>query len=312
MIMVIVMTRTEKLFTILMLLLISFSTYLFFEKKEEVTNVIKSFIYKFKEREAIPPYDKTVNHNQYTFLSVSETDNFKPYSIQDIKDIYYTVLNNGWEEFTFYCPKDYDTCPDDVRLVANDNSYITQINNYVSPYNSYQKYNTTITNDQEVYLKIEKLYDNNDIFKVNNKIKEIFNYLGIDINDDIQINIKKIHDYIISNTTYDDSYVTNEETISNKATGTLFNNIALCSGYADTFAIMLDKLNIPNFRISNDEHIWNVVYINNRWMHIDITWDDDEINKNNYYNFYLLSTDELLKKDNTIHTFDRDLYKETK
>lgn len=304
------MTRTERLFTILILLLISFSIYLFFQKKEEVTNVIKSFIYKFSERVAIAPYEKTVHHNEYVFLSVKETDNFKPSSVEDIKNIYYTVLNNGWEEFRFYCPKNYATCADDVRLVANDSKYVTQINNYVSPYNSYQKYNTTITNDEEIFLKVDKLYNNNEIFDVNNKLKEIFNELEIDKNDSVETNIKKLHDYLIKNTTYDDKYVDDDDTISNKATGTLFNNIALCSGYSDTFALMLDILNIPNFRISNDEHIWNVVYINNTWKHIDITWDDDEINKNNYYNFYLLSTNELLNKDKSIHTFDRSLYKE--
>ena len=92
----------------------------------------------------------------------------------------------------------------------------------------------------------------------------------------------------------------------------MFNNIALCSGYSDTFALMLDMLDIPNFRVSNIEHIWNVIKFNNEWRHIDVTWDDDEINKNNIYNFYYLTTNELIEKDNDLHTFNRDIYLELK
>ncbi|UKI58189.1 MAG: hypothetical protein L6V81_01725 [Clostridium sp.] len=42
---------------------------------------------------------------------------------------------------------------------------------------------------------------------------------------------------------------------------------------------MLDKLHIPNFKVTSSEHVWNVVYYNGKWTHIDATWDDDEINK---------------------------------
>ena len=71
-------------------------------------------------------------------------------------------------------------------------------------------------------------------------------------------------------------------------------------------------LDIPNFRVSNIEHIWNVIKFNNEWRHIDVTWDDDEINKNNIYNFYYLTTNELIEKDNDLHTFNRDIYLELK
>ena len=113
------------------------------------------------------------------------------------------------------------------------------------------------------------------------------------------------------NITYDDNYQKDDKiTISNKATGALKNKIALCSGYADTYAIFLEKLGIPNFKVTSENHVWNAVYIDNKWLHIDVTWDDDEINKNNNYNFYLLDTDELLKKDQTEHSFSEEYYLE--
>ena len=33
-------------------------------------------------------------------------------------------------------------------------------------------------------------------------------------------------------------------------------------------------LSLDNTRVSTNNHIWNVVNINNNWYHIDLTWDD--------------------------------------
>ena len=306
------MNRTEKLLMILFILIISFAGYVFYVYRKDVIKSVKLFISNFKENEVIIPYEDTKNHNNYTFKTVKETDDFKPHNMEDLKNIYYTVLNNGWDSFTFYCPKDYETCADDVRMLANDNTYISLINNYINPYNTYKKYNTLITNDKEIYLKIYNLYNNEDIYNLNNEIDRIFKELNIDVNNYKNDDIKKLHDYLINNVTYDENYQKGTETISNKANGALFDGTALCSGYTDAFALMLDKLKIPNFKVSNEEHIWNIVYFNNEWKHVDVTWDDDERNKNNIYNFYMLDTNELLEKDNDVHNFTRSNYLELK
>ncbi len=304
------MTRTERLLRILILLLLAFISYLFYLNHDSIIKNFKSFIDNFREKEIIVPYEQTVHHIDYKFKTVTETTDFKPKNIDDIKNIYYTVLNNGWKNFTFYCPNDYENCIEDVKFIADRNEYISQINNYVSPYNSYIKYNTLLVNDKEINLSVDKLYDDSEIIQIDNEIDRIFNELNIKDSTDIFNTVKKIHDYIIENTTYDDNYIKGEYTISNKANGALFNKTALCSGYSDLFSIMLNRLNIPNFRVSNDEHIWNVIYYNNSWHHIDITWDDDERNKNNTYNFYMISTKELLEKDKDLHSFNVSLYLE--
>ena len=74
----------------------------------------------------------------------------------------------------------------------------------------------------------------------------------------------------------------------------------------------MDKLGVPNFNISTEDHVWNVIYFDGKWRHIDVTWDDDEVNKNNNYNFYMINTDELLEKDKESHNFNQDLYLELK
>ena len=279
------MTRTEKLLYTLIFIIISFIVFLFIQNFNKISNNMEEFISNMKEPKINIPNDKTIYNRKYTYKTVHETDNFIPKNIDDLKNIYYTILNKGWDEFTFYCDKEYESCADDVRNIANDSEYINLINNYVSPFNSYKKYNTVITNNNEINVSIEKLYTKDEIDKINNKLDNIFNDLSINntINSN---NIKKLHDYLIDNIKYDEQYKeNNRESISNKAYGALFNGVALCSGYTDTFALMLDRLSIPNFKVTSSEHVWNVIYYNGKWTHIDATWDDDEVNKNNQHNF---------------------------
>ena len=307
------MSSTRRLFGIFMLLLTMFALYLTIRNIEDVTTYVTNIIRRFSKNTVIvPEYSK--NHRVYSYSTVSETDNFEPYSIDDLKKIYYTVLNNGWDTFTFYCPYKYENCINDVKQIASseNDDFISLINNYVSPYNSYKKYNTMIVDDNQITLTIDKLYTDEEIQKIDAVINS---YIAkkINLNKVTKSDIEKIHDYIIKKVTYDVEYEKgNEITDSNKATGALLKGRALCSGYTDAFAIFLDKLKIPNFKINSEEHEWNAIYFNKKWTHIDLTWDDDEINKNNNRNLFMVNTKELQEKDKKEHNFKKELYLEIK
>ena len=305
------MTLTKKLVLTLFVLIITFGIYLYFTNKELIAKKIDRIIREYTQNEVIIPKDNKY-HKRYDFISVKETNNFKPKNIDELKSIYYTFLNRGWNNFTFYCDLDYTDCIKDASGIAKDDNYLSFLNSYVHPYNSYKKYKTTLIGDNQINLSIDKLYTEHEIEQIESIVNQ-FLIDNINENDDKKNSIKKIHDYLIQNTTYDQNYKKYSEiTISNKANGALMNKIALCSGYADAYAIFLDKLDIPNFKVTSENHEWNAVYIDNKWLHIDVTWEDDEINKNNNYNFYLLNTNELLKKDMTEHDYNQSYYLEFK
>lgn len=293
----------------------SMVTYYVLTHYDETIEYTSKLIKKYTKRSVQVP-EKSVFHRTYTFKTVSETDDFNPKNINDIKKIYYTVLNNGWDSFTFYCDVEYESCIDDVRTVADSSNdeFISLLNNYVSPYNSYKKYNTLIIGDDEVNLTVEKLYSKEDIEKLNNHVTSYLEKNNIKKGSVTKKDIEKIHDYLLSTITYDKDYDKNseEETVSNKATSALFDHIALCSGYTDAFSIFLDKLNIPNFKVNTDDHEWNAIYYDKKWVHVDVTWDDDEINKNNNRNFFMISTSDLHKKDKKEHSFNEELFLELK
>ena len=134
--------------------------------------------------------------------------------------------------------------------------------------------------------------------------------------------IYAFHDYIINNTKYDEIY---ESELKNKkkpthqaakANGPFFEGYAICSGYTDAMAIILDKLGVKNFKVASDTHVWNAVYINNKWVHLDLTWDDpvsaDHSVNNLLHKFFLIDTETLEEFDITDHTFDKSVYLELK
>ena len=304
------MNRTKTLVCIVILLCFSIIFYIFCVKFDEICDYLADKIQDLTRGEIIIPETKLYS-KEYEFKTVKKTMNFVPMNKNDLKEIYYTVLNNGWESFTFYCPREYVGCAEDVKNLANESEFISTINNYVSPFNSYKKYNTLIIGEDEILLTVEKLYSKQEIELLKQEIDIVLKALEIDKNNIVQKDIRKIHDYLTKTVSYDNEYVEGDIfTISNKANGALINNVALCSGYTDAFALFMDELGIENFKVSTENHVWNVIYFNDQWLHVDVTWDDDEVNNKTTHYFFLIDTVDLLDKDKTDHSFNQELFLE--
>lgn len=250
--------------------------------------------------------------NNYKF--VQESIDFIPYSKQDLKNIFYTILNKGYDKFTFYCPSEYYDCIKDVNLLSSDASLLTHINNFISPFNNFSNVKVTFNESGEINIEVNKAYKQAEIDEINNKIDYILeNYT----NDEMALEDKilKLHDHIIDITKYDQERINGIKTYkSNIAYGPLIEGYAICGGYADAMALFLNKLNVPNFKVASETHVWNAVYINNKWLHLDLTWDDPvskyNDNGNLIHKFYLIDTNTLENYNIEDHNFDKIIYQE--
>ncbi len=290
----------KKVISIILLLIIFLSVYFF---RDDITNFVLDLIYP---REIITQDINDYKIN-YKFKYIEETDDFYIKNEQHFLNILYTILNNGWNDFTFYCDKKYLTCQKDINSLIHEKQLISHINNFVAPYNSYENISIIIGERGKITLLLLKKYSARDILSINQKVDSIYSYLIKD-NMNNSTKIRTIHDYIIKNTVYRENV--NDQ---DKASGALLYNQAVCSGYTDAMALFLNKMNIPNYRISSDDHVWNLVYLNNKWQHIDLTWDDPVTNTGANvltHDYYLIDTNELLKLDKESHNFDFTIYKE--
>lgn len=97
---------------------------------------------------------------------------------------------------------------------------------------------------------------------------------------------KRIFDWIVENVTYDhdSEYIAGtrpiEETTSSaawNAYGALVLRNAVCEGIACSFKLLCDRVNVPSIvaigRAGGERHAWNIIGINNRFYHVDCTWD---------------------------------------
>ena len=251
-------------------------------------------------------------YREYNFKYVSNTINFNPKNKQDILNIYYTVINSGMDNFTFYCDSTYLTCINDVTDIANNQNTISNINNFVHPYNGFKNLETEIDSLGKITLKIKHNYTDEMKIILDYKVDEIINKL---ITNDMtnREKIKTIHDYIINNTKYD--YLRSDENIinykSDTAYGVLIEGYGLCGGYTDSMMLFLEKFNIKSYKIASSNHVWNYVYLDNNWYNLDLTWDDP-VNKNHTDelddSFFLISDEELKKLDSKEHNFDKNVY----
>lgn len=72
-------------------------------------------------------------------------------------------------------------------------------------------------------------------------------------------------------------YVVNAETKQGSVAAFINNGVGHCTAYTRLMKMMLDSQNIPNIIIvgeSKGPHMWNLVFVEGAWRHVDVTWDD--------------------------------------
>lgn len=275
-------------------------------------NEVKDFIdeHILKKEYIIAKANDYYLDNNYAYFQ-NYTDDVS--NKEELINYIYYVINTGSEYADGECTKEYTNCIKDLNEIANDEAKLSIMNNFVHPFNSFKTISFSYSDNGKFSLIIEHIYTKEEISTINyivdNKLKEI-----ITDNMTNEEKIKQVHNYIIDNTTYDTLKTNNinDDTYkSNTAYGVLVQGYGICSGYSDTISIFLNKLNIENYKISNNTHIWNLVYLNGVWSHLDATWDDPISKYNeNRDTYFLISYDKLMSLNDNTHSFDKTIYKE--
>lgn len=119
--------------------------------------------------------------------------------------------------------------------------------------------------------RIEEAINNIEVVK-----NEMMSYA---VGDEYQ-KIKKVHDLLVSNLSY-------EQTLTGanirNIYGALCEREVVCEGYAKAYKYLLDQIGIENIIVvgygsnsagSREEHAWNYVKLEGNWYAVDVTWDD--------------------------------------
>lgn len=278
-------------------------------------------VYKYYEYTIDKKYSKININDYYKDDNFNYVDDYTESGIKNrndlINSIYYAI-NSGTDYIERYIDSDYTNYINDINTLTAYNGaefkkVISTLNNFVHPYNSSNNVKISYGGDYKIGITINRAYTQDEINEINNKVDKILNE-NVNNNMPPKEKIRAIHDYIINHTEYDKLKYENknDDTYkSNTAYGVLIEGYGTCNGYADAMEIFLDKMNVINYKISNEEHIWNLVYLDGKWYHLDLTWDDPisdiNINRDTYF---LISTKTLEKINDGTHTFDKKIYSE--
>ena len=77
--------------------------------------------------------------------------------------------------------------------------------------------------------------------------------------------------------------------------------------------LFLEKLNIESYKVSSEKHVWNAIYYNGEWLHLDLTWDDPVTNTGDQillHDYFLITTDKLKSMKIDQHDYNLNVYKE--
>ncbi len=117
------------------------------------------------------------------------------------------------------------------------------------------QYETTLSQEQAVDIRLAEILKNLNLSKATDYEK-----------------VKAIHDYIINLATYDMTYQ------ASTVYDILVNKTAVCEGYTLAAYRLFTDAGLDTRIITGtgngERHAWNIVKVNGKWYHIDLTWDD--------------------------------------
>ena len=114
-----------------------------------------------------------------------------------------------------------------------------------------------------------------------------------------------IHDYLITNTAYD------QVTEKNTGYDLLISGTTMCAGYTDLYRDLLLEAGIDCISVTSApmEHTWNLVCLDGQWYHVDVTWDDPTPDTYGYvrHEFFLLTDEEISAGDDPHYDWVTDI-----
>lgn len=126
-------------------------------------------------------------------------------------------------------------------------------------------------------------------------IEKLAAFLNEGTNTDIE-KVRAYYVWITHNISYDTkTFFSNNPNPKTKAIDALQRKTAICQGYSELFKALCEYSNIPcelisgyskgygfnpKQKLTQSDHAWNIVFVENKWQHIDATWGAGHVKEN--------------------------------
>ena len=123
--------------------------------------------------------------------------------------------------------------------------------------------------------------------------------------------LRYINNYLVDNCEYVPEAVSNPDKYAKAFTtyGCLIEGKAVCEGYTNSVQLLCELLGIPCLKVTGaaygGDHIWNAVYLDDKWWMLDVTFNDPMGNagSKDRWSYFLLDMDTFAAK--STHQYDQ-------
>lgn len=182
-----------------------------------------------------------------------------------------------------------------IQFIGWDNPHIFYVD--LNQYN-YSK------SQLDTIVRLTYWYNKQEVDEINKKVHKVLQKILARVNGTTDYEKEKsVHDLLIENVLYDMSALQNlhkHSPRSNSILGVLFYKTAVCEGIAKVTKMLLNLLDIKCIvatgMAGGELHAWNIVKIDSKPYHLDVTWDINLSIRNRFcYDYFNLTDREILR-----------------
>lgn len=219
-------------------------------------------------------------------------------------------IQKGSESFTIYL-KDLDAdaigqINESVEgIYGSGNSYA--VSEFLG--NTYKKVTITVKHSVNYYAK-QAYLEQTPIPDTEPKAKELYKAIKHILDTQITENMTDyqkelaLHDYLTTHCKYSENTEQSADSDIYRAYGALVNQDAVCNGYAEALQLLFACVGIESKFVVGTadgvDHAWNLVKLDDRWYHLDATWDDPipDLGEKVVHTYFNV-TDEIMMQNHT-------------
>lgn len=248
----------------------------------------KTSTLNFNEEEQVDISEFVLNNPEICGLCRRDYLTDKGKEIYD--GLYDSVLN--FEDYIYVCKDEIKSLEDYAEKFNIILSYYVLIDHpeLFWTEGGFAYINSNKNENDETQLKFQLSFGckKEEVERYKSEINEKINEIISDIPD--KSNYEKVlyvYDWIMNNTIYlDRPMISASKNLDYSIYNLFINGKSNCNGYSKAFSLIMDKLGIPcTIAVGecNDSvlHGWNIIELDNKYYHLDSTWDD----KYNKYSF---------------------------
>lgn len=224
---------------------------------------------------------------------------------------YFSRLNEEQKQIYKSMLSGIRTYSKEVKLPARPINEISTIFNYILLDNPMIFYASSFNQSSDLYKKKctlapEYKYTCREVNEKANTIKtylQVFETVKAKSDNDKEL---YVHDYCLNHFSYDSTF----SDYSHSVLGPVFSKTAVCEGIANFVKLAFDYLGMKSLIVSGkattpnndprmENHAWNIVRVDGKLYHLDVTFDmtlKDKVNRYDYFNL----PDEDIKQDHII------------